>query len=95
MPVNDFHRAVAATALRAAARYGFALGGGNALIAYGLIDRPTQDVDLFTDREHGVRAAAGAVETALRGPATRSNAKTAPRTWPTSSTAWVTGWPNG
>jgi len=66
MPVDDFHRAVAATALRAAARYGFALGGGNALIAYGLIDRPTQDVDLFTDREHGVRAAAGAVETALR-----------------------------
>jgi hypothetical protein len=67
MPVDDFHRAVAATALRAAARYGFALGGGNALIAYGLIDRPTQDVDLFTDREHGVRAAAGAVEEALRG----------------------------
>jgi hypothetical protein len=66
MPVDDFHRAVAATALRAAARYGFALGGGNALITYGLIDRPTQDVDLFTDREHGVRAAAGAVETALR-----------------------------
>jgi hypothetical protein len=65
MPVDEFHRAVAATALRAAARYGFALGGGNALIAYGLIDRPTQDVDLFTDREHGVRAAAGAVEQAL------------------------------
>ena len=66
MPVDEFHRAVAATALRAAARYGFALGGGNALLAYGLIDRPTQDVDLFTDREHGVRAAAGAVERALR-----------------------------
>ena len=66
MPVDEFHRAVAATALRAAARYGFALGGGNALIAYGIIDRPTQDVDLFTDWEHGVRAAAGAVERALR-----------------------------
>ena len=66
MPVGEFHRAVAATALRAAARYGFALGGGNALLAYGLIDRPTQDVDLFTDREHGVRAATGAVEKALR-----------------------------
>jgi hypothetical protein len=62
MPVDEFHRAVAATALRAAARYGFALGGGNALIAYGIIDRPTQDVDLVTNREHGVRAAAGAVE---------------------------------
>ena len=66
MPVDEFHRAVAATALRAAARYGFALGGGNALIAYGIIDRPTEDVDLFTDREQGVKAAAGAVEQALR-----------------------------
>jgi Nucleotidyl transferase AbiEii toxin, Type IV TA system len=65
MPLDEFHRAVAATALRAAARYGFALGGGNALIAYGIIDRPTEDVDLFTNREHGVKAAAGAVEAAL------------------------------
>ncbi len=66
MPVNDLHRQVAAIALRAAAGHGFALGGGNALIAHGLIDRVTQDVDLFTDDEHGVEAAAGAVETALR-----------------------------
>jgi Nucleotidyl transferase AbiEii toxin, Type IV TA system len=53
-------------ALRAAAGYGFALGGGNALIQHGVISRPTQDVDLFTDHETGVRAAAGAVEAALR-----------------------------
>jgi Nucleotidyl transferase AbiEii toxin, Type IV TA system len=66
MPVSDLHREVAAVALRAAARYGFALGGGNALIAHGVIDRPTEDVDLFTDREHGVAAAADAVEAALR-----------------------------
>jgi Nucleotidyl transferase AbiEii toxin, Type IV TA system len=65
MPVSDLHREVAAVALHAAARYGFALGGGNALIAHGVIDRPTEDVDLFTDREHGVAAAAGAVEAAL------------------------------
>ena len=31
-----------------------------------MITRPTQDVDLFTDQEHGVEAAAGAVEAALR-----------------------------
>ncbi len=55
-----------AVVLRAAARNGFALGGGNALIAHGVIDRITQDVDLFTDDEHGVEAAAGAVEAALR-----------------------------
>jgi Nucleotidyl transferase AbiEii toxin, Type IV TA system len=66
MPVSDLHRQVAAIALRAAARHGFALGGGNALMAYGVIDRFTADVDLFTDREAGVAAAADAVEAALR-----------------------------
>jgi len=65
MPVSGLHREVAAVALRAAARYGFALGGGNALIAHGVIDRPTEDVDLFTDRERGVAVGAAAVEAAL------------------------------
>jgi hypothetical protein len=67
MPVGELHGQVAAIALRAAARHGFALGGGNALMAYGVIDRFTADVDLFTDEEAGVAAAAGAVEAALRG----------------------------
>jgi Nucleotidyl transferase AbiEii toxin, Type IV TA system len=67
MPVSDLHRRVAAVALAAAAGHGFALGGGNALLAHGVISRPTQDVDLFTDQEHGVQAAAGAVDAALRG----------------------------
>ena len=66
VPVSELHRQVAVVALRAASGYGFALGGGNALIAHGLIDRATQDVDLFTDDEHGVEAAADAVEAALR-----------------------------
>ena len=66
MPVSEFHREVAAIALRAAAPYGFALGGGNALIAHGVIERPTQDVDVFSDVQGGVEAAADAVETALR-----------------------------
>jgi sulfur relay (sulfurtransferase) DsrF/TusC family protein len=66
MPVSDFHGQVAAIALRAAAPHGFALGGGNALIAHGVIDRFTQDVDVFSDEEGGVEAAAGAVEAALR-----------------------------
>ena len=65
MPVSALHRQVAAIALRAASDHGFALGGGNALIAYGLVDRPTEDVDLFTDDESGVAAAADAVEAAL------------------------------
>jgi len=71
MPVSGLHRQVASIALAAAARHGFALGGGNALLAHGLTTRPTQDVDLFTDQEHGVEAATAAVEAALlRGQST-------------------------
>jgi hypothetical protein len=66
MPVGKLHGQVAAIALRAAARHGFALGGGNALMAYGVVDRFTADVDLFTDEEASVAAAAAAVESALR-----------------------------
>ncbi|HUL24777.1 MAG TPA: nucleotidyl transferase AbiEii/AbiGii toxin family protein [Streptosporangiaceae bacterium] len=66
MPLDELHGTVAAIALTAARQHGFALGGGNALIAHGIIDRPTEDVDLFTDRDDGVAAAAGAVEAALR-----------------------------
>jgi hypothetical protein len=66
MPVSEFHGQVIAVALRAAAPHGFALGGGNALIAHGIIDRPTQDVDVFSNQAGGVRAVADAVEAALR-----------------------------
>jgi hypothetical protein len=66
MPLTELHHRVATVALRVATRYGFALGGGNALIAHGLITRPTQDVDLFTNEERGVEAAAESVEAALR-----------------------------
>ncbi len=66
MPISELQREVATIALRAAARHGFALAGGNALIAHGVIDRPTEDVDLFSDQETGVTAAARAVEDALR-----------------------------
>jgi len=67
MPVGRLHAQVAAIALRAAARHGFALGGGNALMAHGVVDRFTGDVDLFTDEESSVAAAAESVEKALRG----------------------------
>jgi hypothetical protein len=66
MPVDEFHRRIATIALSAAARHGFALGGGNALITHGIIDRYTEDVDLFTDQETGVETAADEVEAALR-----------------------------
>jgi hypothetical protein len=57
MPVSDLHRQVTAVALAAAAEHGFALGGGNALLAHGVLSRPSQDVDLFTDQEYGVQDA--------------------------------------
>ena len=66
MPVSELHAQVATIALGAAAGHGFALGGGNALLAHGIITRRTEDVDLFTNRETGVTAAAGGVEAALR-----------------------------
>jgi hypothetical protein len=66
MPIDELQREVATIALRTAARHGFALAGGNALIAHGIIDRPTDDVDLFSDQETAVAAAADAVEGALR-----------------------------
>lgn len=66
MPLTALHHEVAAVALRAAAQHGFALGGGNALIAHGITNRPTQDVDVFSDEQGGVEAAADAVQAALR-----------------------------
>jgi Nucleotidyl transferase AbiEii toxin, Type IV TA system len=65
MPISELQREVATIALRAAARHGFALAGGNALIAHGVVNRPTDDVDLFSNQESGVLAAADAVERAL------------------------------
>jgi Nucleotidyl transferase AbiEii toxin, Type IV TA system len=67
MPVTALHQEVAMIALHAAARHGFALAGGNALIMHGVIDRPTMDVDLFTDEEQGVRTATAEVADALAG----------------------------
>ena len=66
MPIDELQREVATIALRTAARHGFALAGGNALIAHGIVDRPTDDVNLFSDQETAVTAAAEAVEAALR-----------------------------
>jgi nucleotidyltransferase AbiEii toxin of type IV toxin-antitoxin system len=67
MPVSQLHGQVATIALRAAAPHGFALGGGNALLAHGITERPTQDVDVFSNEQGGVEAVADAVEDALRG----------------------------
>jgi hypothetical protein len=63
--VDGFYSQVARVALDAATKHGFVLGGGFAWLVSGLVQRPTEDVDLFTDTDGGVAAAAGEVAQAL------------------------------
>lgn len=46
--MDAFHERLARIGLVAAERYGFALAGGYAVQAAGLLERPSEDVDLFT-----------------------------------------------
>jgi hypothetical protein len=63
--VDTFYAEVARIALAVATKHGFVLGGGFAWLVSGLVQRPTEDVDLFTDTAGGVAAAAGEVAHAL------------------------------
>src|SRR5258708_30130212 len=65
MPPDPFQSEVARLSLTVARNHGFALAGGHALIAYGVVNRPTEDVDLFTDEADGVQGAAELVATTL------------------------------
>jgi hypothetical protein len=46
--VDAFHQGLVRIGLEAGDRYGFALAGGYALKAAGFLQRPTEDIDLFT-----------------------------------------------
>lgn len=63
-----FHRRLAQLGLAEIGRYGFVLAGGYAISANGMGDRPSQDVDLFTDRADAVdfRAAADLLQATYR-----------------------------
>lgn len=65
--LDPFQADVAKVALAATEAWGFALADGNALIAHGLLTRPTQDVDLFTTAPGGPGATADIVAEVLRG----------------------------
>jgi hypothetical protein len=52
--------------VRVAGRYGFALAGGYAVQAHGILERPSEDVDLFTAWERRGDFAA-AVEAVIDG----------------------------
>lgn len=66
MGIEPFKARVVELALAAAADQGFALAGGNALIAHGLLNRRTDDVDLFSPVPGGVGQVLNAVCSALR-----------------------------
>lgn len=65
MAVDPFKAAVIELALHAAGAHGFALAGGNALAAHGLLSRPTQDIDLFTPVAGGTRQVIDPVQAVL------------------------------
>ena len=46
--MDAFHHRLAHIGLAAAERFGFALAGGYAVQAAGLVKRPSEDIDLFT-----------------------------------------------
>jgi hypothetical protein len=66
--VEPIHLRLAEIGLDVAGRYGFALAGGYAVRAHGILDRPSEDVDLFTawDRRGEFAAAVEAVVDAYR-----------------------------
>jgi hypothetical protein len=47
--VDDAHRLLAQLGLQVAGEHGFALAGGYAVQAHGIVERPSKDVDLFED----------------------------------------------
>lgn len=65
MAIEAFKARVIELGLGAAAAHGFALAGGNALAAHGLLSRPTQDIDLFTPAAGGTGQVLDAVRAAL------------------------------
>lgn len=65
LAIDPFHERVATLALAVAERHGFVLGGGLALIAHGVVSRPTTDIDLFGPETASVTAAATTVRSAL------------------------------
>ncbi len=65
MSEGEFQAQVTRLALDATSPYGFALAGGQALIAHGVVSRPTKDIDLFTDDSTSILAATRPIVDAL------------------------------
>lgn len=48
-PSAPIQRRLARIGLQVGSRYGFALAGGHAIAAHGILTRPSEDVDMFAD----------------------------------------------
>jgi hypothetical protein len=66
--LDGFQAEIAEVALHAIDGQGFALAGAGALVAHGVISRPTQDLDLFTPTEGGPGEVSAALLAALTEP---------------------------
>jgi hypothetical protein len=64
--LNDIQIEIAEIVSGVAAEAGFALAGGGALVALGVVDRVTRDLDFFTEQAGLVNSVADEVERALR-----------------------------
>ena len=64
--LSDFQREIIAIVVESTSHEQFALAGGAALIAKGLVDRRTQDLDFFAREAEAVGRVAGSVEEALQ-----------------------------
>lgn len=75
--MDAFHQRLARIGLEAAERYGFALAGGYAMQAAGFLQRPSEDVDLFTiwDRRGEFDTAASAIVAAYQSAGLRVEAE--------------------
>lgn len=51
MPLDPLHARVISIASALPEARTIALAGGGAMLAHGIVDRATKDVDLFTDRD--------------------------------------------
>jgi len=65
--LEGFQAEIAEVALRAIGWHGFALAGAGALVAHGVINRPTQDLDLFGPAEGGPGQVSESLRAALNG----------------------------
>ena len=72
--MDPLHQRLARVALATVGKYGFCLAGGYAVQAHGFLDRPSEDVDLFTTataEQHLPTAVAAVIQAYRRPPSTR------------------------